>query len=206
MQAVSTEICINNLAKSMASRRIALQIELSVGLSIFAQHGEASQEAKSTLSKIYADAGWRCLTPKEMDYKTVNRRINATASLFEKIGIDEVTSAIASNKDQRAINAVAKHLEQYKLFTVNDVLAFVDKQATPRKPRTVKEGPRRRWTDEERASAKRIDLGPIHWVIPPESRRRDLIEAARKLLEIADEFDNGNAHGKNGEQQSAMMH
>lgn len=202
---ISLETYINNLAKSMASRRIALQIELSVGLSIFAIYGDTSNEAKTALAKLYGEAGYRCATPKEMDYKTVNRRINATASLFDKIGIESIQSAIGSNKEQRAINAIAKSLESYKLHTVNDVLAYVGKPQAKKQEKKPKQD-RRRWTDEERAGARRLDLGPIHWVIPPETRRVDLIAAAAELLKLAEEYDNGSAGKHIDEGQSAAMH
>lgn len=196
---ISLETCVSNINKAMTSRRLALQIELSVGLSVFAMHGSTSKEARDMLNQIYVNAGWRSADPRGLDYKTVNRRINATASLFDKLGAEEINNAIGNNKEQRAINAIAKHLEHYKLLTVNDVFAFAGKPvkvkehkrtppaANPPQPKEA----RRRWSDEERANVKRIDLGPIHWVIPPETRRKDLLEAARRLLELADEFNNG---------------
>lgn len=203
-QIISLETYISNIAKAMGSRRVALQIELSVGLSVFATHGSTSKEARDMLNQIYVNAGWRSVDPRGVDYKTVNRRINATASLFEKLGAEEINNAIGSNKEQRAINAIAKHLEHYKLLTVNDVFAFAGRpvkvKAHKRKEPEKKPNPapitRRRWTDEERRNAKKVDIGAIHWVIPPETRRRDLIEAARILLELSAEFNGNGAEVK----------
>lgn len=189
--AISLETYVSNIGKQLMNRRHALQIELSVGLAIFAAHGGTVKEARDMLVKVYASAGYRCEDPREKDYKTINRRVNATAGLFDKIGIEKIIKAIGNSKEQKAINGIAKHLEDYKLHTVNDVLAYAGKPTTVREHKRATPSQRRRWTDEERANMKHVDVGAIHWVIPPETRRRDLIEAARKLLELAEEFNNG---------------
>lgn len=111
------------------NRRNALQIELAVGLVHFAQES-TSQLGKSALKVSYHAAGYMCMAKIDRDYKTVNRRINMTANLFENLGLDEISGWWGSeNGTEARISRVVKGLSEYAFESVDDVLEFVGKNS-----------------------------------------------------------------------------
>lgn len=206
---ISPKTCVDALAGAMLSRRSALQAELAVGLIIFAMEGEANRAAKQMLNAIYADAGYQCLSAKDIDYKTVNRRINVTASLFEVIGLEKVAAWLDSKAELQAISAIITQLEPLQFFTINDVLAFVGKPAGDQERREARKtaapqnvpaqapeaasgagnqaaGPFQRRA-EDRPGAVRIDTNTLHLSIPPDAKPSELIEVAMRILALARE-------------------
>lgn len=116
------------IANAALSRRAALQIEMAVSLIHFTQeNGGTDSTGKANLKAVYHGAGYTCLTKADRDYKTVNRRLNAMAKLFDKIGSSLVHSWIEEQTDTEAmINTVVAQLAAYGWDTLDDVLAYVD--------------------------------------------------------------------------------
>lgn len=133
---------INNAA---LSRRTALQIELAVGLINFSQEiGGTDSEGKAKLVGIYNEAGYNCLTKEDRDYKTVNRRMNVSAKLFDKLGSSVIHSWLENISDAKSmLQSVVAELQIYKFNSLDDVADFVGassnrkKQAAAAKVETI---------------------------------------------------------------------
>lgn len=205
---ISIKTCVDALAGAMLSRRSALQAELAVGLIVFASEGEPNRQAKQTLNEIYGSAGYQCLSATGIDYKTVNRRINVTASLFDVIGLATVASWIDHRAELQAISAVIANLEPLQFFTISDVRSFVGtpagdgkrqderKQAAPQYQMpeapggaaTPAAGPfRRRAEDILAEGTVQIHTPTLHLRIPPDAKPSELIEVAMRILALARE-------------------
>lgn len=126
---------INNAA---LSRHAALQIELAVGLIHFTQeNGGTDTTGKANLKAIYNAAGYDCMTKQDRDYKTVNRRLNTTAKLFDKLGSSLVNGWVNGKGDtESVISYVVTELAAYSFHTLDDVADFVGVESNrTRKPR-----------------------------------------------------------------------
>ncbi len=150
------------------------------------------------LTEAYAAAGYRCVHINEMDYKTVNRRVNATAALFEKL---PVSKWIGKHSDAAAIQSIYSGLEPYELFTISDVQRY----ALPAKAKPAAEvkvqpnadilnvptGGHARVMQQFRRAADQagaaVSTDHLNVVIPKDTPRAELIELAMKLLQMAKE-------------------
>lgn len=128
------------IANAALSRRAALQIELAVSLIHFTQeNGGTDSTGKANLKAVYAGAGYLCMTKADRDYKTVNRRLNAMAKVFDKMGSSLVNGWIAGKGDtESTINYVVTELAAYGFDTLDDVMDYVgvetNRTRTPRQP------------------------------------------------------------------------
>jgi len=191
---LTIEVCATALAHAALNRKMILQLELAVGLCVFALHGSTDREARAMLNAAYAAAGYHCTHINEMDYKTVNRRINATASLFENLPIKKWVGHLS---DMDAIKAVCEGLEPYELFTIQDVLRY----AAPAKVRpklavkpnaTILTGPTtghdkvvqqfRRAVDQP---GQTLTTEHLQMTIPHGTPRAELIDMAMQLMTMA---------------------
>lgn len=193
---LSIETCVEALASAAINRKHALQLELAVGLAVFLMHGSTSKEGRAMLVDAYAAAGYRCVHISEMDYKTVNRRINATAALFEKL---PVATWVGKHNDTLALKCICQGLEPYELYTISDVqrYALPAPKAASKAPVAVApaldivEGPRtgqdkiiqqfRRAADQW----KHVNTLHLSVPIPDDTPRDEIIELAMQLLSIA---------------------
>jgi len=189
--------CIRALNRAALNRKTAFQIELAVGLAVFLSYGDTAKQARQMLSEAYNSAGYECLHVTGIDYKTVNRRINATAKLFEKL---PVAVWAGSHSEDRLLSALCLGLEPYEFFSVQDVLRYCGtQQVLPSRPALqVKPAPEaiappttgqdairnmfRRASDQ---AGERVDVGPLHLVIPDEATQGDLLALAARLIEMA---------------------
>lgn len=113
------------LSQAAGFSKASIDLEMAVCLSIFAESGEANLAAKKEVLAAYSGAGWKCDTHTGDDYKTVSRRLNAAAALFDKMGgkkaIDEVTAGVPV---EAHIGAIVNHLaETFELNSLNAVWA-----------------------------------------------------------------------------------
>ena len=116
---------VDALTQAVGFSKASIDLEMAVCLSIFAESGEANIHAKKEVMKAYVGAGWKTASPAEDDYKTVNRRLNAAAALFDKMGgkkaLDEVTAGVP---EEAHIGAIVNHLAtNYELTSLNAVWA-----------------------------------------------------------------------------------
>lgn len=200
---LSIETCADALTHAAMNRKAAIQIELSVGLAVFHLYGSSSKEARSMLVDAYAAAGYRCVHINEMDYKTVNRRINATAALFERLPIKKW---VGHHSDVDAIRAICDGLSPYELFTIQDVMRYSLPNKTIGsvrvKPDTsilsLPTGNNhtghekviqqfRRAADQVNGEATRVATEHLTLVIPKDTPRAELIDLAMQLMGIAKE-------------------
>lgn len=132
---VTTATCISAISTAALSRRFAFFLEMSVCLAVYLSWGRTSREAKQDLYKIFDAAGIPCSDQYSEFYKTVNRRINAAAFLFDKLGIEVVRELAGGNSEMLMLNSVAKGLEQYGFTSLNGLLAFCGRPvALPKRP------------------------------------------------------------------------
>ncbi len=192
---LSIESCAIALNHAAMNRKAAIQIELAVGLAVFQLHGSSSKDARAMLTDAYAAAGYRCIHISEMDYKTVNRRVNATAALFEKL---PVSKWVGRHSEEDAIKSICDGLEPYELFTIADVMRYCAPPKLVRKT-GVKPNPDilnlpsgqgkvieqfRRAADQ---SGTTVTTEHLSLIIPKDTPRGEIIDLAMKLLQMAKE-------------------
>jgi len=199
---LSPETCIKALGVATMNRKLAFQLELSVGLAMFLVGGGATRSTRSKLNETYAAAGYRCATIADPDYKTVNRRINATAMLYEK---SPVAVWVGEHNEEDMLRAVMLGIEPYELFTVVDVQRYCNPpQPAPATPTAahpeILTGPApatgqqqvismfKRAAAQVAKGARHIETEHLALMIPDDTPREELIEMASKLLELSKEL------------------
>lgn len=201
--------CARALNTAALNRKSAFQVELAVGLAVFLSYGSTDKDAREMLNNAYATAGYECIRVSGMDYKTVNRRINATAKLFEKLH-KSVTAWAGKHSEDKLITSLCRGLEPYEFMSVQDVVRYCSpERALPKRqtalsvkpnadaisaptptpaPTTGQDSIRamfRRASDHVPEGSRRVEVGHLSVVIPPEATKDDLMELARTLLEMA---------------------
>jgi hypothetical protein len=132
--AVSTQTMVSAITNAAISSKYALQLELATGLVLFAEADGISRDSKQALQKIYVLAGYDAEDQYKSDYKTVRRRIDVAAELFNWIGQNKLAELIENRAEMAAITALVQFLEQYNFKGINSVLALVGKPVKqPRK-------------------------------------------------------------------------
>lgn len=202
MNLISAETCVAALNIAAFNRKTAFRVEMAVGLAVFLVHGGAGRDARRMLSKAYNSAGYECVQVTGIDYKTVNRRINATAALYEKL---PVKTWAGKHSENNLLAALCAGLEPYEFYGVRDVQRYCspEKVLPPRRqivpaPDVLAPGANhtgqdaikamfRRASDQVAEGARRVEVGHIAVVIPAETTREELVVMARKLLEMAAE-------------------
>lgn len=199
---LSIETCVTALNSAAMNRRAAVQLELTVGLAVFHAHGGAGKEARQALNEAYAAAGYRCLQATEMDYKTINRRINAAADLYENL---PVAKWAGKHGEDAMLQSIHTGLVPYEFFTIADVLRFCTPPAKEGAP--VKAQPHqtilspssnpgttgqdkviaqfRRAADQVAHGARHVETPHLAITIPKDTSPEEMIEMAMKLLELA---------------------
>ncbi len=124
---INYKVMVAAIANAALSRRAALQMELAVSLVHFTQeNGGTDATGKANLKAVYHAAGYLCMSKEERDYKTVNRRLNAMAKCFDKIGSSVVHGWIEGGVKTEAILATVQHeLAAYGFDTMDDVHEYV---------------------------------------------------------------------------------
>jgi len=123
-QLLNIETAIKALNGAALAHKLAFQVEIAVGLSIYLISGGTHLAAKKTLCAVYGSAGWACLSSDDVDYKTVNRRINCTANLYEHLGPKVIGRWAGTHTNGALIKAVQQNINAFELHTVTDVIAF----------------------------------------------------------------------------------
>jgi hypothetical protein len=164
-------------------RETAFRIELAVG---FAVHMESNNArlSRAILCEIYASAGYKASKPGDYDWRKVNRHITASLALYDFLGREEIEKWAAGKTRKDLVEAIVKHLEQYKVKTVNEVLDICGKL-----------GVRRRGAVADPIGTHRLDTKHVHLVIPPSATRTELMELALAIMKLAEGAPtNGDAH------------
>lgn len=127
----SESIWVSALLDAGSFHRDALQLELAVGLSLFATKADSTKvglDAKKALREVYEKAGYACKTPVGEDYKTVARRIGVAADLYTFIGGREtITDWVEDAAPTKHVQKIMEHLKGYNFTGINSVLAYIGK-------------------------------------------------------------------------------
>lgn len=137
---LSVLTCVEILTKAGLDRRAALVNELAVGLGIFYEAGGATRDAKELLTAVYARSGYDCGTSSGADYKTVNRRVNATAALFETIGYEKIAEKVGHEVEGNLVGSLVEALKPLQLYSIDHVLAYSGKPRANGTPQTRASG------------------------------------------------------------------
>lgn len=201
---ITIETCIDALTIAVMNRRGAIQIELAVGLAVFHSHGGTNRDARRLLAEVYASTGYQCLTITDPDYKTINRRINATAELYEKLPVDKWVGKLT---EQNMLRALQEGLKPYEFLSYSDVARFCQ-PAIPERPAPVHVAPAtemlaptsnhtgqqkvvnmfRRAADQQ--DSKLIETDHMVVAVPASATPSEIIEVAMQLLALAKAVDN----------------
>jgi hypothetical protein len=200
---LTLDTCTTALSSAAINHKAAIQLELAVGLAVFHMYKGTNKDARKMLVQAYALAGWQCQKFADPDYKTVNRRINATASLYEKV---PVSKWIGHLQEMDIIQAICEGLEPYQLYTIQDVLRYAAPHRVAERKTTVSPahdlltGPDatsnqtgqdrvmqqfRRASDHLADGAQVVATDHISVIIPKDASREEMIELARQLLALA---------------------
>lgn len=161
------------------NRHAALQAELAVGFAVLLDSYPSKRLARAQLQKIYNDAGCKCEGPQDTNWKSVNRRITASIALFDFIGADEVRNWAGDLQKAPLIEAFTKKLAPLKLNTVNEVLTIC--RGTVPRDNTNMVG---------RKPGTRIETLHLKFSVPPATTPEEMLEAAGKLMTMAQELVN----------------
>lgn len=166
------------------NRRAALQCELAVGFAVLLDAYPSKRLARAALQKIYNDAGCKCANPQDVNWKSVNRRITGSFALFDFIGYDEVRGWAGNLQKAALIDALVKKIEPLKLNTLNEVLVICRdaKKGTDTGTSRVRIVGRR--------PGARIETAHLKFSVPPTATPEELLEAAGKLMTMAQEMVN----------------
>jgi hypothetical protein len=124
----SLEACRAALERVAGFSKQSISLEMGICMAVYVASNGATLPAKQEMRIIYQGAGYNCATHTDPDYKTVMRRLNAAAALFDKIGIDEMRNVVEGKADADMIQAVAEYLEkEYDLTSLNAVWAAADR-------------------------------------------------------------------------------
>jgi hypothetical protein len=167
---------VSALSGAALNRRTALQTELAVGFAVILESGPSKRLARAQLIEIYAAAGYQGREPADLDYKTIFRRISASLSLYEFLGENDIREWASDLSRGPLLSAFVEKLIPLKLTTINEVIQICN-SAKPGSGRT--RGPR---------PGIHIDTARIHLVVPPSATRDELLEAAAKLMTLAQQM------------------
>lgn len=139
-QSFDYNVLTSAIANAALSRRAALQMELAVAMIHFTQEkGQTDASGKANLKAVYHAAGYLCMTKADRDYKTVNRRLNAMAKCFDKIGSSVANGWVNGHGDtESTLQYVVAEMAPFGFETLDDVLAYVgvetNRTRAPRQP------------------------------------------------------------------------
>lgn len=183
----SLNICIEALRGSLQLSRQAIQTEVAVCFVVFYEHdGVINQETMKALRSVYAQAGRvDCATPESRSYKTVSRRMNRCADLYETVKHSKMKRVLKDVPDKGMIAAIKEFLAPFEIESMDDVATHSGK---PRKPtEKVEHEHDRRAADEPgtiHVKTKHIDVP-----IPPDTTKTEIMALAKKLLALAEKMD-----------------
>lgn len=189
MITLTAETCISALNVAALNRRNAFRVELAVSLGVFLVNGGTGRDARKLLNAVYAGAGYECHTSSGFDYKTINRRINVAAELFERL---PVAKWVGKHSENELLSSLCVGLEPYEFCGVRDIQRYCqpDRKLPPRRQIEITPAPEVLSVPEPAPSpqpGRRVEVGHLALVIPPDATSEELIAMARRLLEIASE-------------------
>lgn len=184
---LSAMTCVDLMTQAMMSRREALRTEVSVALGVFYEAGRTSNEAKEVLYQVYCRVGYDCIPSDRPDYKTINRRINNAALLFDKLGYDTLKKLVGKSTEYDLIGKIREKVLELGIESMDSLLTYCGKPSR-RIGEVVGDG----FVSDQKpevAEGFRIDTPRIHWVAPKEATPQDLMEFAARVMAVAKEME-----------------
>lgn len=201
---LTLDTCTAALSCAASNHKAAIQLELAVSLAVFHLNGGTSRDARSILNGVYNSSGWQCAHFTDQDYKTVNRRINAAAALYEKVPVGKWVGNLV---EMEVIKAICEGLAPYELYTIQDVLRYAAPHKVPVAKSAVNpasdilSGPAdvgtnhsgqdrtmqlfRRAGDHFQDGASRVSTEHLSLDVPKGITREELIEFSTLVLSLA---------------------
>lgn len=167
----------NHIRSALVNRRDALKLELAVMFAVTLESDGNKRLAREAIYQVYHSTGsYQCDAPAARDWKSVGRQISAGFALYDFVGADNVAALANGHKHGDLITALADHIAQYKLATVNEILTICEKvRRTPRTVggRSVPEG------------AHVVQTEHVHFFIPPGVKADELMTIINDLMKYA---------------------
>lgn len=135
---VAHSLLVSSIMQAGASFKSAINMEVAVCLTVFANARAANLTAKKELYGIYKEAGYDCeVGGTGKDYKTVNRRIGYAAQFFGSLKEGTVEEWMGDEtRDNAALQSVVNRLAvAYNFRSMNDVQAASGVVPVARQPR-----------------------------------------------------------------------
>lgn len=127
---ISDGALLGALRKAFGFGRKALHLEIATSLAKFAEDGSLipNKATRSQIIRLYAQAGYDVQSSKGDDYKTVWRRMDAAAELYQTITRPKIYEAMQGKTDAEALAALTEYLAKTYNFTgINSVFAAAQK-------------------------------------------------------------------------------
>lgn len=186
---ITTKVCVSAINEAALNRRLAVQIELAVGMAIFAQQKGATSKAKAILSAIYAEAGYQCEPSTAPHYKSVQKRIQAAADLYLKFGQAAIEHTMMHTTGRKSIIALQEAVDSVGITAIDQVRGYVGKVRKPRDAgQVIKTNVlsfNRRAADKDHTLWVHVVTDHLAVDVPPEADPDELIQLAGKLIEVA---------------------
>ena len=120
----SLNYCVDAMRCSLALRGQALQIELAVSLIVYHACGASDIAAKKVMRSIYAAGGIDCLTHDTPSYRTISRRMDRSAGLYDKVKHTTIAKWVKGKEGEQIVDAVVNGIEPLHLMSMDDVLTY----------------------------------------------------------------------------------
>lgn len=125
---ISDGSCVNQLMKAHGFDKAALNLECAVAIAVFMySESGADVPTKKHVMSLYEQAGYDT-EPDGEDYKTINRRVNVFAKLYDFEGISKWRNIVVEEgaTEEGAIEALKNFLTQeYAFRGINDILRHI---------------------------------------------------------------------------------
>lgn len=122
---VAHALLVNGIIQAAGSFKSAINMEVAVCLTVYAEFRNTGVTAKKELYAVYKEAGYDCeVGGTGKDYKTVNRRMGYAAQFYDSLPRGKVEEFMGDEtKDLAALMSIVNHLTQeYNFRSMNDVL------------------------------------------------------------------------------------
>ncbi len=194
--ALSVITCVEMVSQAALDRRSAINNELAVGLGMFYEAGGTTQEAKSALQEVYHRSGYECQNSSGADYVTINRRLNASAKLYDFLGAEQIGNWVGNKVERQLVSAIIEGLKPSNLYSIDKVMAFIGKPRAKAGPAEAEgsdekdEHPQGGATDtptEQRPQVYRLATQHMKLEVPKdgEVHPQELMDMAAKLITLA---------------------
>lgn len=191
MNGLGIPTCVEAVKEAMGFGAKALTVEASVALALFTGGEGAASNLKEAVIGVYHKAGYDCHDSKGRHYKTVNRRVNAFAGLYAKLGGKKIRGWVGEANEKDMLAHIGKEVDKLGFRYMDDVLDYVGKTSNRGRPKgsTKDKG-------AAEAPAYHVAVGGLVVDLPREVDPVVVIKLAQKLMALAAQLGAENAMAK----------